>query len=139
LLRKDYTPIERAQVQALLKEQEFQASDLTTDEGAARAGQILNVPVVLVVNIPDFGEQMSMTAKMIDVEDGSVLWAGSGVGRTGRTLLFGSDSDDKTKGGIGGGVLGGVAGEALAPQQAKQVYEIIKKMCQSLPYRLRRQ
>lgn len=150
LLRRGYMPIERAQVQSLLEEYEFQASDLTTDEGAARAGRILNVPVVFVVNIPNFGEEMSITAKMIDVEDGSVLWAGSGFGRTGRTLativgaaggaaagvaVAGGDSDDRAIGGIAGGVLGGVAGQALSPQKAQKAQETIKKMCKSLPYR----
>ena len=150
LLRRGYMPIERAQVQSLLEEHEFQASDLTTDEGAARAGRILNVPVVLVVNIPNFGEEMSMTAKIIDVEDGSVLWMGSGLGSTGRTLatifgaaggaaagvaVAGGDTDDRTIGGVAGGILGGVAGRALSPQKAQKAQEMIKKMCKSLPYK----
>jgi hypothetical protein len=154
LMKKGYTPVERAQVQSLLKEHEFQASDLTTDEGAARAGRILNVPVVFVVNIPNFGDEMSMTAKMIDVEDGSVLWAGSGFGSTGRTLgtivgatagaitgvvVAGGDTDDRTIGGVAGGVLGGAAGRALSPQKAKRAQDTIKKMCKSLPYRYPRQ
>lgn len=149
LLRKGYTPVERAQVQALLAEQEFQATDVTSAEGAARAGRILNVPTVLVVNIPNFGEEISMTAKMINVEDGSILWMGSGLGRTGRTLstiagaaagaaagVAASGDDNKTLGGIAGGVLGGIAGRALSPQKAKQAQKIIKKMCESLPSRL---
>jgi hypothetical protein len=154
LMKKGYTPVERAQVQSLLKEHEFQASDLTTDEGAARAGRILNVPVVLVVNIPNFGEEISMTAKMLDVEDGTVLWMGSGLGSTGRTLatiagaaggavagvaIAGGETDDRTVGGIAGGVLGGVAGRALSPQKAQKAQEIIKKMCKSLPHRFPRQ
>jgi hypothetical protein len=154
LLRKGYMPIERAQVQSLLEEHEFQASDLTTDEGAARAGRILNVPVVLVVNIPNFEEEMSMTAKMIDVEDASIIWAGSGSGRTGRTLgtifgaaagavggavIAGGDSSDRAVGAIAGGVLGGVAGQALSPQKAEQAQKVIKRMCKSLPYRFPRQ
>jgi hypothetical protein len=150
LLKRGYMPIERAQVQSLLDEYEFQASDLTTDEGAARVGRIMNVPVVLVVNIPNFGEEMSMTAKMIDIEDGSVLWAASGLGSTGRTLatilgaaggaaagvaVAGGDSDDRAIGGIAGGVLGGVAGRELSPQKEQKAREMIKKMCKSLPYR----
>jgi len=141
-------------MQSLLKEQEFQASDLTTNDGAARAGQILNVPVVLVVNIPNFDEEMSMTAKMIDVEDASIIWAGSGTGRTGRTLgtifgavagavggavIAGGDSSDRAAGAIAGGVLGGVAGQALSPQKAEQAQKVIKSMCKSLPYRYPRQ
>ena len=83
LLKKGYAPIERVQVQSILEEQEFQMSDLTTAEGVAQTGQILNVPTILVVNIPNFSEEMSITAKMIDVEDGSILWMATGSGKTG--------------------------------------------------------
>jgi len=150
LLKKGYTPVERAQVQALLKEQKFQATDATSAEGAARAGRILNVPAVLLVNIPTYKEEMNMTVKMIDVEDGGILWMGSGSGRTGKTLstilgaaagaaggavIAGDDKDDKVLGGVIGGVLGGVAGRALSPQQAVQIQKIIKKICAELPPR----
>lgn len=148
-LKKGYAPVERSQVLSLLEEQEFQAGDLTTAEGAARVGRILNVPVVLVVNIPNFGEDISMTAKMIDVEDGSILWMGSGTGSTGKTLAtiagvavgVGAGAaavgeDDKVLAGVTGGVLGGVAGRALSPQKAAKAKEIIKRICRSLPSRL---
>lgn len=151
LLKKGYSPVERAQVQTLLKEQKFQAGDITSAEGVARAGQILNVPAVLLVNIPTYSDEMNMTAKMIDVEDGSILWIGSGSGRTGKTLstifgaaagaaagatVAGDDRSDKVLGGVVGGVLGGVAGRALSPQQAEQVQKIIKKVCVNLPLRM---
>ncbi len=151
LLKKGYTPVERAQVQTVLKEQKFQVSDVTTDEGAAKVGKILNVPVVMLVNIPTYKEDMNMTAKMIDVEDGSILWIGSGSGSTGKTfttvlgaaagaaagaVVAGGDTRDKVAGGVIGGVLGGVAGQALSPQQAEQVKKIIKKVCEKLPPRL---
>ncbi|MHC4114460.1 MAG: glycine zipper 2TM domain-containing protein [Planctomycetota bacterium] len=148
LLKKGYSPVERAQVQKLLQEQQFQASDVTTTEGVAQAGRILNVPTVLVVNIPTFKEDMSMTAKMIDVEDGSILWMGSGSGTTGQTLstiagaaagaaagVAVTGKDDRLIGGLAGGALGGVAGRALSPQAADKAREIIRKICYSLPYR----
>ncbi len=151
LLKKGFAPVERAQVQTLLKEQKFQASEITSTEDAVRAGKILNVPAVLLVNIPNYDEEMSMTAKMIDVEDGSILWLGTGSGRTGKTLatifgaaagagagaaVAGGDSGDRVLGGIAGGVLGGVAGRALTPQQAEQTQKIIKMICKTLPSRL---
>jgi len=149
LLRKGYAPIERAQVKTLLDEQKFQLSDVTSNEQVAQAGRILNVPAVLVVNIPNFKEEISMTVKLIDVQDGSILWMGSGSGRTGRTLatIVGAaggagagaavaGEDSKTAGAVVGGVLGGVAGQALSPQKAEKAQEIIKVMCKDLPYRL---
>jgi len=148
LLKKGYSAVERAQVQNLLKEQKFQQSEVTTAQSAAQAGKILNVPAVLIVNIPALKEEMSITAKMINVEDGSILWMASGSGTTGRTLstvtgaVIGAGAgaaaageDEETVGAIAGGVLGGVAGRALSPQTAEKAKEIIKKMCQSLPYR----
>ena len=153
LLKRGYTPIERAQVQALLDEQDFQASDITSNEGAAQVGKIMNVPAVMLVSIPTCKENISMTAKMIDVEDGSVLWLGSGSGSTGKTgstilgavagavvgaVVAGGDSDDRVVGGVIGGVLGGIAGRALTPQQAEQVKKIIAKLCENLPSRFPR-
>lgn len=151
LLKKGYAPVERAQVQALLNEQDFQASDMTSSEGAAKVGRIINVPVVLVVNIPKYGEEMNMTAKMINVEDGSILWMGSASAETGKTLatILGAaggaaagvavaGEDDEVLGGIVGGVVGGVAGRALTPQQAEQLQKMAKQMCKALPPRFGR-
>ena len=149
LLKKGYGPIERSQVEALLEEQKFQAKEVTSPEGIARAGRILNVPTVMVVNIPNFRDDISMTAKLLDVEDGSILWMGSGSGRTGSLLstIAGAaggaaagaavaGEDKETIGAVAGGILGGVAGQALSPQKAQKAQEIIKKLCESLPYRV---
>jgi len=145
LLKKGYAPIERAKVQALLKEQKFQASDITTKEGTAKAGKILNVKTVLLINVPKFGDKISMTARMVDLEDGSILWLGSGSGESGELLytLGGAAAgaaagatvtDDSRTGAIAGGVLGGVAGQVLTPQTAAKARKIVQKMCKGLPY-----
>ena len=147
LLRKGFAPVERAQVQSILKEQKFQASDLTSSAGVARAGEILNVPVVMVINVPQFDEEMNMTAKMLDVEDASVLWLGSGTGNVGSTLgtITGATvgavagavvaDNEPEAGAVVGGVLGGVAGQALSPQKAEVAREVAKKICRTLPER----
>ncbi|MHC4285098.1 MAG: CsgG/HfaB family protein [Planctomycetota bacterium] len=111
LLKKGYTVVERAQVQALLDEQDFQASELTGAEDAAKAGRILNIPVVLVVNIPKYKEEMNMTAKMIDVEDAGILWMGSASGSTGKTMgtILGA-----AVGAAAGAAVGSDSGEGLA-------------------------
>jgi hypothetical protein len=150
LIRRGYTPVERSEVQKLLKEQDFQASDITSDADAAKAGRILNVSAVLLVNIPTYKEEMNMTAKIVDVQDGSILWAGSAFGSTGKTLstivgaaagaaagavIAGGDTRDRVAGGVIGGILGGVAGNALSPQQAEQVQKLVKKLCKDMPPR----
>jgi hypothetical protein len=151
LFQKGYRVMERAKMQALLKEQEFQASAITTEQDAARAGRVLNVPAVMLVSVPKYGkEKMEMTAKLVDVETGEILWLGSGSGSTGRTLstivgaaagaavgavVAGGDSSDRTIGAVAGGVLGGVAGNALSPEQREQVQKVIAKVCKTLPAR----
>lgn len=148
LLKKGYSPIERSQVQILLNEQKFQASDITSSEGVSKAGEILNVPVVLFINIPKFDEEISISVKMVDTEDGSILWMGSGSGTTGKTLstVLGAvtgvfaraavaDEDDRAVGVIAGGVAGGAVGHLLAPQTEQKVREITKTVCKTLPRR----
>ena len=150
LLKKGYTPIERQQVEAILKEQEFQAGSLTSNEEAARAGRILNVPAVMIVNIPTWGERIDMTAKLVNVEDGTILWLGTGSGGTRKTLgtvvgavvgagagaaAAGGDSSDRIVGAAVGGVVGGLAGQALSPSEDKASQGLIKKIMESLPAR----
>jgi len=43
LLKRGYRVVERNRVEAILAEQDFQASDVTRPEGAVKAGRILNV------------------------------------------------------------------------------------------------
>ena len=151
LMKRGYAVIERGDVQALLKEQEFQASDITTDQGAARAGQVLNVPAVMLVSIPKYKQKMEISAKMVEVETGTVLWIGNGSGSTGKTLatvvgaaagaaigaaVAGGDSNDRVVGGVIGGVAGGVAGNVLSPDQVKQVRKVVADACEDLPYRV---
>ncbi len=151
LLRKGYSPVERSQVQSLLQEQDFQSSSLTPAAGAVAAGRFLNVPTVVLVNIPQFGERISLTVKMLNVEDGSVLWVGSGSGTTGKTLgtilgaavgagagasVSGDSSSNKTTGAVVGGVLGGATAHLLSPSQSEATRRIIMELSRSLPSRV---
>ena len=158
-MARGYTMVERQNVQALLTEHNFQASNVTTKEGAVQAGQILNVRGLVVVNVNEFNENISLTARIIDAEDGGWAWTASGEGTTGRTLLtiagaaVGAIAGAATFGHYGhhhhhyyggtgtlvgaaaGGALGGVGGYAIAPKQLSQTRKIIKKMCDTLPPR----
>ncbi len=139
-LKKGYAP-----ARVSFEEQQFQASELTTEIDAAEAGKILNVPAVLIISIPQFGDEMALTAKLVDIQDGSILWLGSGSSKTGGFLGFGSvwggggavsSEENELFGGVASGVLGGVAGYALSPQETQQAHRIIKRMCRTLPSRL---
>ena len=150
LLRKGYAPVGRAQVKALLKERELESANLTTVEAATEAGLILDFPVVLVVDIPHFGKETSMTAKMINVEDGSILWMGRGSAK-GKGFLSAisgvfkledvddgvgiGGQEDEVLGGVASDILGGPIGGVLSPVEAKKMQGIIETMCKSLPSR----
>jgi hypothetical protein len=149
LLQKGYSPVERTQAQNILKEQKFQHDpNITSEQDAVKAGRILNIPTVVIVNVSKFTEDISMSIKMLDVEDGSVLWVGNGSGTQGKLLgtilgaalgagagvaAGGDDNSGKVVGGVIGGVVGGAAGNLLTPQQAKAAENIIAKICKDMP------
>lgn len=137
LLKKGYAPKEWTSVAAALKEEEVEASDLDTQEGVAEAGDVINVPAIMIVNIPHFGDEIFITAKMVDVADGSVLWIGSGTSRTNGLLDFGGGRQESALfGGVPGGVMGDVSVYSLSPQEAENIQRLIRRMCSTLPSRL---
>ncbi|MHC4173126.1 MAG: hypothetical protein ACYTBX_07755 [Planctomycetota bacterium] len=150
LLRKGYAPVGRAQVKALLRERDLESTDLATIKGATETGLMLDTPVVLVADIPYVGKEISMTAKMINVEDGSIIWMargstkGKGIWASISGLFeledvetdtgFGGQ-EDELFGKVAGDVLGGPTVGVLSPKEAKRIREIVKTMCKSLPAR----
>lgn len=151
MLPKGYTLVERSQVKSILKEQEFQTSGVTTEQDAVKAGKILNAQAAMIINVPSNKDEINMTAKMLDVQDGTILWIGSGSGRVGKELstifgaivgaaagvaVAGGDSRDRVGGAVIGGIVGGVAGNAMSPQQSEQVKKIIKQVCKNMPSRV---
>ncbi|MHC4324111.1 MAG: hypothetical protein ACYSUX_07545 [Planctomycetota bacterium] len=140
LLERGYAPMGRAQVRASLAEQETDAeiADLTTPEGAVAAGLALDVPAVLTIKVPHFGDEISISAAMIDVEDHSILWLSKGPtrGGSGFSTMFRSNSGSGNEEGLLGPVMGDVLGstdQPLSPQDAERIQRIVKKMCRSLP------
>lgn len=140
LLEHGYAPMGRAQVRALLAAEDVDVEDLTTPEGAVEAGLILDVPAVLTIRIPHFGDEISITGIMIDVEDRSMLWIATGSGRgAGGFSMFGSRSrggdDEALLGPIMGDVLGDT-GEPLSTADAERAQRIIRDMCRTLPAKI---
>jgi hypothetical protein len=93
-----------------------------------------------------------MTAKMMDVQSGTLLWAGEGTGslKSGLATLGGTvlgvgagavlgSAVGKTGGaivgGIAGGLAGNVAGAALEQDLARLMRSVIAKTCKGLPAR----
>lgn len=141
LLDKGYAPLGRAQVRAQLREQEPDSEGLITSEAAVQVGLILDVPAVFAIKIPHFGEEISITAQMINVEDGSTLWlaSGSGKGKPGLSDMFGFGSKGRSDNQLLGDVMGGPSpldgpmALPLTPEEAEKARGIIQKMCRSLP------
>lgn len=153
LLRNGYSVIERSQIQQILDEQNFQTSGVTTDADAVRAGKILNTDAVMIVNAPVVDNKIQMTAKLIEVETGSLLWIADGTASTKRGLttvggallgaaagaVIGHQIDSgagSVIGGIAGGAAGGFGGYALEPDAKKLLRKLVGKMSEEMPSRM---
>jgi hypothetical protein len=148
LLKRGYAPVGRSQVKGILSEQQQPSIDLSTVEGATQAGKALKVPVVIAVNVPHFDNTISMSAVMIDVQDGSFLWIGIGSGKTTGTLSLSRIFGGGEEGGIGtseeenqalrGFTSGSLAagGLPLTLAELKSVQNIVAKICKTLPPRM---
>jgi len=148
LLDHGYAPVGRAQVRASLKDQKIDFANLNTTERAVEVGKLLDVPAVFAIDIPHFSEQISITGKMINVTDGSILWLSSGTGKGKRTFsnMFGFSGSSSSSSVAGqdpmftevlGGAMGDLSKQPLSPEEAQRAQGVIKKMCRTLPQKTR--
>ena len=154
LLDKGYAPIRLAQVRAKIKTieamngpEDVNIPSLPQD-AYANIGQILQVPAVLVVNIPYFEEEIIVTAQLFDVKDGSVLWMQKASGRTGQKardeFSSGGNQDDFLMDPLlmfqeppqafePYALMAKPGQRALSPAELEKVESVISKICRSLP------
>ena len=59
----DYTIVERANIDKILKEQKFQHSGCTDSECAVEIGQLINADVTVIGTVSKFGETYTIDAK----------------------------------------------------------------------------
>ena len=147
LLDKGYSLVERRTMKAILAEQDFQLSDLTARRNMARAGKILNAEAILTAAVTISGERMAVSAEVIEVESGRVIWAGAKEGNRKETVFTvvgavagglvgwaaGGDDSGEIAGGVSGGAVGGALGQALSPSEQKLARKLIGRMCRSFP------
>lgn len=148
LLDNGFAPIARAQVRAALRDQNLEAENLSSIEASTEVGAILKVPVVMVIEIPRFQDKVTMTAKLIDVEDGSIIWMGKSSGSAGRRSVSGTLAGVFT--GTGGSsrsneydlanspiaeLFGGEVNAALTPEEEQKIQRIVRDICSTLPVR----
>ena len=150
LMKKGYVVADRANLEEVITEVDFQQSSGIT-AGRKEKLRIQNINTMLIVNVSEFGEKISMTAKMSDVGSGELLWMGEGSGSLKKGLgtiggglvggitggVLGSRFEDQKAGtviGAGVGAAGGaLVGHALEPEQAKLARKVIEKMTRDLP------
>ncbi len=123
---------------------------MMSDQSAVVQGRELGVDGVVVVDIPEFGEQINMSARMLDVNTGEIIWTGQGTGSTQRLLAtvggavaggaagasLGHHHGERVVGALAGGALGGVAGHELAPSVTTVLRKVIDLVCSGLPARM---
>ena len=143
LLKKGYDVVDRANIEQLSREADFQnESSMTSSSGRSKLA-INNISSIIVVNVREFSDKISMTAKMVDVGTGKMLWMGegsgslkSGLGTMGGALIGSLVGHVVSRTGLGtvaGGVAGGIVGKALEPEQANLARSVIEKVCSDLP------
>ncbi|WP_035725566.1 CsgG/HfaB family protein [Fodinicurvata fenggangensis] len=155
LMGKGYSPIERDRVREIIDEQDFQLSERTTAAGAARIGRILNTDLAMIISIPSYREDMSLSARAVDVQTAEIVWTGSGSGTTGDGMnqavgaFLGAaagavtgaavtehDTTGAIVGGTAGAAGGGLAGAALTPRKEEQMRELVTKVMEGFPSRM---
>ena len=154
MLQKGYAPVVSEFLTRQLVQIQFDATNsdgtnMHPDVFAIEAGRALAYSTMLIVNIPNFGDEISVTAKLLDSESGSVIWIGqNSVVRKRASGSYGSQRRSKDDAyamefenamtqynaqayqaprGLGG------MGEVLTSEEERQVYELIASICDSLP------
>ena len=72
-----FTVLERAKMDDILKEQEFQLTDCTSNECVVEVGQLLGVQLMLAGSIGRFGNLNTIEKRIIDVQTGKIVRSAS--------------------------------------------------------------
>jgi len=91
--------VERAQLQKVLKEQQLGISGMINQETAAKMGELLGVKVIVSGTVIQIGNTYDVNARLISVQDGTILKAERirGVGLDGVERLMDSLADSFKK------------------------------------------
>ncbi|MCF7975225.1 MAG: hypothetical protein K9N55_15530 [Phycisphaerae bacterium] len=149
ILQKGYAPVVSEFLTRQLMQIQFEGSTMSPEVFAIEAGRALDYSTMLVINVPNFSDEISITAKLLDVKSGSVIWIGqnsttrkSTSSRGGSWFkskedAYASEFENammqyntqayQTPQGYGG------MGQMLTSEDERQVYELIASICDSLP------
>jgi TolB-like protein len=149
-MKKNWSVIDRSSIQKAVDELDFQNKDFTSPDERKQLGHILNVQGLVVVNVQTTGDDIALTAKLLDVESGEIIWSAQGEGNvnsgfsTAAGALLGvaagaaighNAGGNAGIGAVAGGVGGGLAGRALSDSQVENARAMIQKVCETLPTR----
>ena len=73
----DYTIVERANIDKILKEQKFQHSGCTDSECAVEIGRLLNADITVIGTVSKFGDTYTIDSRIINVGNGEALGSAS--------------------------------------------------------------
>jgi hypothetical protein len=76
ILQKGYAPVVSEFLTRQLVQIQFDGGGMSPEVFAIEAGRALEYSTMLIVNVPNFSDEISVTAKLIDVESNSVIWIG---------------------------------------------------------------
>ncbi len=72
--------IERTSMQKVLAEQALQQTGCTQQDCAVKLGRVLNVRRIIVGNLGKFGGKYAMTVRVVDVENGQIVYSDQASG-----------------------------------------------------------
>ncbi len=78
LLKKGYSPVALLQSETLLKSNNYDFSNLDSPKGITEAAQILDTPAILIVDVRNFNDKVSLDARLLSGDSGALIWMGSG-------------------------------------------------------------
>jgi len=128
---RGYTLMSRAEVDGELKSRRVAISEEGGIRAAIRAGLALDVPAVLAVDVRILGEEITIAAKMIDVETGGILWMAEEQQspRQGPAGIFKPPAKTDN--------LRGSGGPGLSAEKVERARKLIRKICKTLPAKKR--
>lgn len=138
LLQKGYAPVQRDYILRLIKDTGYSDEDLSPEAYAIEVGRMLGYQYVLIVSIPYFDQEASITGKILETQDGSALWIASGSTEMGLAEAGDLGSDP-----FGNSLFGQtpqpmdtmVDNSPLSSEQRKAISKLVTRMCESLPDR----
>lgn len=83
-----YVVLDRANIEQVLREREFQVSGLVSDEDITAAGKYLGADLVVVVRVQKVAETYFVSSKMITVESGVIVNQSSAEGEGKLSVLI---------------------------------------------------